>query len=40
MAPFTEGVFVKALSENHSVVFNKFPVFKNHLLVITRLFED
>lgn len=35
MAPFSEGIFIDHLSFSHSLVFNKYPVFKNHLLVIT-----
>lgn len=35
MAPFSEGIFVYNLSSSHSLIFNKYPVFKNHLLVIT-----
>lgn len=39
MAPFTEGIYITSLSNTHTLVFNKYPVFKDHLLVITRKFE-
>ncbi len=40
MPPFSEGIFLMNLSKTHSIVYNKYPVFKDHLLVITRSFEN
>jgi ATP adenylyltransferase/5',5'''-P-1,P-4-tetraphosphate phosphorylase II len=40
MAPFSNGIFTKSLSKTHSLIYNKYPVFKDHLLVITRSYEN
>jgi ATP adenylyltransferase len=39
MAPFSNGIFLMNLSNTHSLIYNKYPVFKDHLLVITRSYE-
>lgn len=40
MAPFSEGIFLMNISKTHSIIYNKYPVFKDHLLVITWAFEN
>jgi ATP adenylyltransferase/5',5'''-P-1,P-4-tetraphosphate phosphorylase II len=40
MPPFSEGIFLLGISKTHSVIYNKYPVFKDHLLVITRAYEN
>ena len=39
MAPFTSGIYLTSLSKTHSLIYNKYPVFKDHLLVITKAYE-
>jgi ATP adenylyltransferase len=35
LPPFEEGLFINELSETHSLLFNKFQVCKEHVLVVT-----
>lgn len=40
MAPFQKGIFVsELLSKSHLLLFNKFSLNRNHLLVVTQKFE-
>jgi sulfate adenylyltransferase (ADP) / ATP adenylyltransferase len=39
-SPFEKELFVADVSETHVAVLNKFNVLENHLLIITREFED
>ena len=39
LPPFDNGVFIMNLSKTHSLIFNKYMVTRNHLLVITKIFE-
>lgn len=39
LPPFEEGLFVQKLSDAHSLLFNKFAVVKDHMLVVTTKFE-
>ena len=39
MPPFEEGLFIDELTTTHSLVFNKFSVCDNHVIVITKEFE-
>ncbi len=36
--PFEEGLFIDEITESHRVIFNKFAVTDNHVLVITKEF--
>jgi len=38
--PYEEELFVADISETHVAVLNKFNVMENHLLVVTRAFEE
>lgn len=38
--PYPPDMFVAELSETHLALLNKFPVFDNHLLLVTRVYED
>jgi ATP adenylyltransferase/5',5'''-P-1,P-4-tetraphosphate phosphorylase II len=35
LPPFEEGLFIDDLNSSHRLLFNKFPIFKNHLLVVS-----
>lgn len=39
LPPFDAGIFIMNLSKTHCLIFNKFQVTRDHLLVITRLYE-
>lgn len=39
LPPFEEGIFLNKLQKTHNLLFNKFPLYENHVLVITRGFE-
>ena len=40
LAPFQKGIFVsELLSKSHLLLFNKFSLSRNHLLVVTQRFE-
>ncbi len=39
LPPFEPGIFITELSETHNLLFNKYCVVKNHVLVVTRKFE-
>jgi ATP adenylyltransferase len=39
-SPYEKDLFVTDISETHVAVLNKFNVVENHLLIITREFED
>ena len=39
LPPFEEGLFIAELSETHTLLFNKFQVCKEHVLVVTTKFE-
>lgn len=38
--PYEEDLFVADISRTHAAVLNKFNVLENHLLVVTRAFEE
>ena len=38
--PYDEDLFVANISENHVGILNKYPVLDNHLLIVTRSFEE
>jgi len=38
--PYDQDLFVADISETHVAILNKFPVVNNHLLIITRVFEE
>jgi ATP adenylyltransferase len=38
--PFDKNLFVADVSETHVALLNKFNVVENHLLIVTRYFED
>lgn len=38
--PYEEDLFVTHLSETHVCILNKFNVLDNHILIITKAFED
>lgn len=38
--PYEEDLFVANISESHVGILNKFPVADNHLLIVTRAFEE
>lgn len=38
--PYDEDLFVAEVSETHVAILNKFPVVDNHLLIVTRAFEE
>lgn len=40
MPPFEEGQFIEELSDSHSLIFNKFSVAHEHVIVITNEFEE
>ena len=40
MPPFEDGLFIGDISETHSLVFNKFCVCDEHVILITKVFED
>ena len=40
MPPFEEGLFLFDLTKTHRVVFNKFCVCDEHMVLITKEFED
>ena len=37
--PYSDDLFVGDLSDTHVVLLNKFPVLRDHLLIVTRAFE-
>ena len=39
LPPFESGLFLNKLSSTHNLIFNKFPLYEGHLLIITRAFE-
>jgi ATP adenylyltransferase len=39
-SPWEEALFVGAVGPDHALLLNKFPVFADHLLLVTRHFED
>ena len=39
LPPFEEGVFIADLSNTHRLIFNKYMIAENHVLVITRIFQ-
>lgn len=39
LPPFEKGMFITEIGE-HRVLYNKFPVVKNHVLVVSKNFED
>ena len=39
-SPYDEDLFVANISESHVGILNKFPVVDNHLLIVTRAFEE
>lgn len=39
LPPFEPGLFITELSETHRLIFNKFQVCKDHVLVVTTEFE-
>ena len=39
LPPFEPGIFITSLSDTHNLLFNKYCVVKNHVLVVTRKFE-
>jgi len=38
--PWEPGIFVKQLSKTHNLIFSKFSLIKNHLFIVTDLFES
>jgi ATP adenylyltransferase len=38
--PYEKDLFVDDLSDTHICLLNKYNVMKNHILIVTRLFED
>jgi ATP adenylyltransferase len=39
LPPFDEGIFITDLNKTHRLLFNKFMITKEHVLIITRIFE-
>jgi ATP adenylyltransferase len=39
LPPYRDSLFVADISDSHVVLLNKFPVLRDHLLVVTRAFE-
>lgn len=39
LPPFEPGIFITNLSDTHNLLFNKYCVVKNHVLVVTKKFE-
>ena len=39
LPPFEDGLFITKLQKTHNLLFNKFPLYQNHVLVVTRIFE-
>ena len=39
LPPFDSGIFIMTLSKTHNLLFNKYMLARNHLLIITRIFE-
>ena len=40
LPPFETGLFITDLSPTHRLLFNKFALVKNHVLVVTNFFQD
>ena len=40
LRPIENGILICALSETHNLLFNKFNVMKNHVLICTKYFES
>ena len=40
LPPYESGIFITDLSDTHVLLFNKFCVIKNHVLVVTRRFQE
>lgn len=38
--PFEKGMFITDLPPRHRLLFNKFNILKNHVLIVTQEFED
>ena len=38
--PYSDDLFVGDLTDSHVVLLNKFPVLRDHLLIVTRAFES
>lgn len=39
LPPFEKGLFISEIGE-HRLLYNKFPCVKNHVLVVSKAFED
>lgn len=39
LPPFDQGIFINKISNTHNLIFNKFPLYLNHVLITTRTFE-
>ena len=40
LPPFQTGIFICELEPNHRLLFNKFNIYRNHLLVVTKEYES
>lgn len=40
MPPFEKGILITDLPPSHRLLYNKFNILKNHLLIITSEYED
>lgn len=40
LPPFEPGLFIQNLTETHRLIFNKFMISEDHVLVIPRIYED
>lgn len=39
MPPFQQGLHITELGNTHRLLFNKFSIYKNHVLIVTTEFE-
>ncbi len=39
LPPFQEGLFISDITEHHRLLFNKYSVCDEHVLVVTKEFE-
>lgn len=40
LPPFQPGLHICELGESHRLLFNKYSIFKNHVLLVTKDFES
>jgi len=40
LPPYESGIFIMDISDHHVLIFNKFCIVKNHVLIVTRRFQE